>query len=376
VRLAAQFDFSIEPATRAQIAQLAGRIREASPERIRDELWKALATQHPDQVIDELRELGLLEHLLPELTATMGVTQSPPHHLDVYHHTLLVMKHAAYLRDRLLTTADESAAPGGATTAQRIERDALAPLWPALVHHFRQRLGAERRRAQWLVWHALFHDVGKPRTRTVESTDGGVRIRFLRHEQEGAQMTADRLAALRVSRREISLAESVVRCHMRPHSLHDSFASGRISRRALYRFYRDCDGQPARPTGVDVALLALADYRAIHRALLDAEPAPDALAAWRDYADHVRQLLEFGLASDGWAAIRQEPLVNGHVLMEALDLQPGPELGRLLERLAEAQAAGEIQTPEDALQWAAHWLAEHSTDPDAANATVYASESG
>jgi hypothetical protein len=44
--------------------------------------------------------------------------------------------------------------------------------------------------------------------------------------------------------------------------------------------------------------------------------------------------------------------VDGHDLMRALDLEPGPEVGRLLDLLREAVAAGEVKTGEEALRLA------------------------
>jgi hypothetical protein len=50
-------------------------------------------------------------------------------------------------------------------------------------------------------------------------------------------------------------------------------------------------------------------------------------------------------------------LLRGDELMAALKLPPGPEVGRLLEVVREAQAAGEISTPEEALALAQREMA-------------------
>jgi hypothetical protein len=51
-------------------------------------------------------------------------------------------------------------------------------------------------------------------------------------------------------------------------------------------------------------------------------------------------------------------LVNGNEVMDALNIPPGPLVGRLLEQLREAQATGEIVSRDDALALAARWLAD------------------
>jgi poly(A) polymerase/tRNA nucleotidyltransferase (CCA-adding enzyme) len=234
---------------------------------------------------------------------------------------------------------------------------ALEPLFPQLEEHFAQPVAPGHRRAQWLVWYALFHDVGKPDTQTVEQTDGATRIRFLHHEQVGAEYIGARLAALRFSRDEISLAAKVVREHMRPHLLHSSFPDDPISRRARYRFFRDTGGQQYdRPPGVDVTLLALADYQATYGGVDRPDADPGALADWNTYLAHALQLLHFAFDADGLSALQQRPLVNGHVLMEHLNLKPGPHLGQLLDHLSEAQVAGDVHTAEEALEFADAWL--------------------
>ena len=160
------------------------------------------------------------------------------------------------------------------------------------------------------------------------------------------------MEALKFSRYETSLVRAVIQAHMRPHHLHTSFGADPLSRRACYRFFRDSafSGQARAvegEVGIDTVLLALADYQAIYAA----SPPPD----WADYVRHAAELIAFGLAPTGLAEVRQ-PLVDGHTLMAYFKLAPGPQIGALLEQLREAQAAGEIATPEEGLALAAELL--------------------
>ncbi len=72
-------------------------------------------------------------------------------------------------------------------------------------------------------------------------------------------------------------------------------------------------------------------------------------------------MLALILDADGIAATQQNPLVDGHTLMQQLRLPPGRQIGQLLEHILEAQAAGEIQTKEEALELASSWLHESKT---------------
>jgi putative nucleotidyltransferase with HDIG domain len=343
VRFAAQLGFAIEMETELQLLRMSDTVRLASAERIRDELWKIMQSETPQAAVDMLRRYGLLQCVLPEVAEMEAVAQSPPHVLDVYQHTLQAVGFAKQLRNWL---CGEKVAVD--TPAARAWQAALEPWRFHLKQHFMQAISADHLRIDWLVWHALLHDIGKPHTRTPEQTDDGRRYRFFNHDLIGAGMTRTRLEALRFSRQEIQLAEEAVAAHMRPHHLHASFGTNPLSRRACFRFFRDSGGRgfDVLP-GVDVVMLALADYQAIYVA--------DMPPNWDGYLRHMGQLLEFAFHTQGLEQVRR-PLVDGHTLMRYFNLVPGPEVGSLLERLLEAQAAGEIATSEEALAMAAHWV--------------------
>jgi hypothetical protein len=54
--------------------------------------------------------------------------------------------------------------------------------------------------------------------------------------------------------------------------------------------------------------------------------------------------------------IRPEPLLRGDDLMRELGLERGPLIGQVLEDVREAQAAGDVKTREDALNWARRFV--------------------
>ncbi len=363
VRFSSELGFPIETATRDQMLRMPGAIGSVSAERVRDELWKTLAGRDPAQALDMLRKLGLLAWVLPELVGCDLVQQTAPHDKDVYRHTLSVVQHAAQLRDWLLgggaparsaqlvaplSAGPLSAVPLPGSQAERLGEvlRVLEPWAFYLRRHFAPTVAANHTRAEWLVWHALFHDVGKPATRTVETLSSGAeRARFLNHEEVGAPMARSRLAHLRFSRQEIDLCGAVVLHHMRPHSLHAAFPEREVSRRARFRFFRDIGGADLEhPIGIDVLLTAVADYLGMR----DNTPGDEL----RDYLVHVAQMLAFVFSEKAVETAVLHPLADGRMLMRELELQPGPALGKLIDQLAEAQAAGEIGSADEALQLA------------------------
>lgn len=336
VRFTAELGFALAAEARIQIQEHASQVTQASPERIRDELWRALATSDPDDAVEDLRTLGLLAYVLPEVAETVDVPQSPPHHEDVYRHILLAVGYAAALRDWLLDRRNRLAPDIQAL---------LAPWRADLVHHARKRVANDRRRGEWLVWFALFHDVGKPATYEEVERDGERRIRFLGHADVGALLTEQRLEALRFSRAEVTLAAHVVRHHMRPLLLERDFAHQPISRRAAFRFFRATDSRATgRFTGVDVLLLALADAQATGK-----ERPPH----WPRFLTRMGELFAYAF-EEQLPALR--PVVDGRTLMQALGLEEGPLVGKLIRAILEAQAVGQVHTPEEALAFARDYL--------------------
>ena len=339
LRFAVQLDFTIEEQTLLQVMRMGDTVKLASAERVRDELWKIMLTTTPAYAIDLLQRHGILHPVLPEIADLMDVAQSAPHVLDVYRHTLLTVSYAQNFRAWLSDAAVPDDRP-----ATRMWQKALEPFRFHLRHHFMQTLAGERMHLDWLVWYALWHDAGKPATRAAEEIPGGgLRYRFLRHEEIGADLMTARLDALRFGRHESALADTVVRAHMRPHHLHATFKDAPISRRALYRFFRDTGGhQWELVPGVDVVLLALADYQAIYDA-----PMPD---DWEGYLRHAVELLDYAFSTQGLEQARH-PLIDGHTVMRAFNLEPGRQIGSLLDRLLEAQVAGEIATRMKPWHW-------------------------
>jgi tRNA nucleotidyltransferase/poly(A) polymerase len=189
VRFATQLGFEIEPETFRAIQTHAAKIKVISAERIRDELVKLFAPPGPPasrQQVEHnekrdaetaalpnparglvlLRESNLLEHVLPELAATIHCEQSPDYHPEgsVFNHLVLML--------------------------QKMPPDA-DPLLP---------------------WAILMHDIAKPVTASRDDKTGS--IHFYEHEKIGAEMAERILEQLRFPRKQIDSIAQAVRCHM------------------------------------------------------------------------------------------------------------------------------------------------------------------
>ncbi|MEI8289528.1 MAG: CCA tRNA nucleotidyltransferase [Verrucomicrobiota bacterium] len=166
VRFAAQLDFAIGPPTFAAIRRLAPKIKSISAERVRDELLKIFAPPHAARGLVLLRESGLLEHVLPELSATVHCEQSPDFHPEgsVFNHIRLMLEQL----------------PPAAAAA--------------------------------LPWAVLLHDIAKPVTAERDEETG--RIHFYGHEKVGAEMAETILQRLRFPNKQTEEIVACVRHHM------------------------------------------------------------------------------------------------------------------------------------------------------------------
>ncbi len=95
VRIAAELEFDIEKNTLESIRQNAHLIDKIAKERVRDELFKILRSMNPYLGINKLREVGIIQEILPELESCFGIIQEGPKHdriYDIGEHSLLTLK--------------------------------------------------------------------------------------------------------------------------------------------------------------------------------------------------------------------------------------------------------------------------------------------
>lgn len=335
VRLAADLDARIDRDTIKYMREAVSLLPRVSEERIRDEIFRMLAEKRKSTQIRVMDELGILDTLFPELARLKGVKQSAPHRHDVWEHTLNVVRNLEQVLGILSADPDPDRYANWGYGLLSVQ---LGRYRDKIDAHLDQVFAQSRRVRELLFLAALYHDVGKPLT---SSQPENGRIRFFDHENIGAEIIEQRARELRMSNDEISYLSIVVKNHMRILWLQQT---GRlISRRAVYRFFRDTN-----QAGVDVCLLSLADSLATYGPELPS-------AFWADQLAIIRRLLEAW-----WEKPAQEVeppmLVKGGELIDELNIPPGPVIGKLLEVIREAQATGQVSTRKQALDLARNWV--------------------
>jgi poly(A) polymerase/tRNA nucleotidyltransferase (CCA-adding enzyme) len=250
--------FKIEKKTAEAISENAHWLKMISKERIRDEFLKIIMTERAAQGIELLRKLGLLKYIVPELEEGYKVTQNKHHIYECYDH---------YLRSL------DFAAKKGFNKFVRLA--------------------------------ALFHDIGKPRTKKGEGPDAT----FYGHEIVGAKITAQILNRLKFPKKEIEKIVKLVRYHLFYYNV------GEVGESSVRRLVRKVG-----PENMEELLqVRMADR--IGSGCPKAEPYK---------LRHLRYLIE---------KVSQDPIsvkmlkVNGEDVMRILKIPPGPKVGQVLDIL-------------------------------------------
>jgi poly(A) polymerase len=259
-RFAARFSLEPDPALVAAVTAMHGRLSIVSAERIRDELDKMLLVDVPSQALWFVVRTGLAGEFLPELPG-LALEQDPIHrHKDVLAHTLAVVDKTS--RNRLLRLA------------------------------------------------ALFHDVGKPKTRAI--TDGGVS--FHHHEVVGARMTRVRMEALRYPAADTDTVVRLVELHLRFHTYRLGWTD-----KAVRRYVRDAGphlDMLNELTRCDCTTRNASKAKALARRMDELE---DRIAVLREQEE--------------LDALR--PDLTGNQVMDLLGIGPSPAVGKALAFLME-----------------------------------------
>jgi poly(A) polymerase len=264
----------------AAVRTMRERLAIVSGERVRDELDKLLQGEHVEQGLWGLVESGLAGEFLPELDA-LRLQQDPIHqHKDVLAHTVAVVGRCP--PDRILRLA------------------------------------------------ALFHDVGKPATRSF----GPEGVTFHHHEVVGARMTRVRMKELRYARADIDQVAGLVYLHLRPHTLKMGWTD-----RAVRRYVRDAGPLLERLNTLvrcDVTTRDPKKARAVERRIDELE---ERIAVLREQEE--------------LDAIR--PPINGHEVMAFLGIPPGPLVGEVMDLLLEARLDQGPYSEEEAYRLVREW---------------------
>ncbi len=292
-RFIAGYDLQPTDEIVAAVEAMAPRLAIVSAERIRDELDKLMTLDHPAAGLFFLHDTGLADHFLPELPA-MRLEHDPIHrHKDVLTHTIAVVENVRPPHEQ---------PPGRAPFDFR-----------------RVRLAA------------LFHDIGKPRTRGHQPGKGTT---FHHHDAVGARMTRKRMEALRYSNDDTAAVTELVALHLRFHTYRLGWSDS-----AVRRYVRD-----AGPLLNELNVLTRCDCTTRNE-----RKAVQLSKRMDDLEERIAALAE----AEELASIRPE--LDGRAVMELLDVPPGRVVGEALQFLLDIRLdegpIGDDEARERLLAW-------------------------
>lgn len=304
-----QLQFTIVPESMDAMRRMKDRISILSKERIVDELNKMLLTRRPSMAFRLMDETGILDCILPQLTALKGVeTVEGKGHKDNFSHTLQVLDNVAEDESRAIAAGllhDYNVTDGGNGYVETVRTEPNV----------------------WLRWAALLHDIGKPASKRYEPSVGWT---FHAHEIIGGRMVQKIFQSLKMPMNEkMKYVRKLVSLHHRPVALVDDGVTDSAVRRLLFDAGNEID---------DLMLLCNADITSKN---------PKKVEKLKNNFQLVRQKLVEVEEKD---AIRNfKNPITGEYIMEVYGIEPCNTIGCIKEYVKDAILDGRIgNTFEDA----------------------------
>lgn len=285
VRFAGQLGFDIEEDTLRAIGELSPTIENVSAERIRVELTKLLLSKEPEKLI-LAQKTGLCDVFLPEFSEMLQTEQNNPNHCyDVGTHSLYAVRHIQQIYNRMMDMEqnDKFLSPYG-------------------------KEYSEEKVNTILVFSALLHDVGKPDCYTEDQEGIG---HFYGHDARGSEMAHAILRRLKFDNDTVNMVTRIIRFHERRYE---------GSRKALRKLVSKAgaDIMPYLFMVQEADILSQSDYG--REAKL--QRLEEARGMYRD------------IMRAGEAVSIKELAVTGRDII-SLGIEPGPEVGKILNDLLE-----------------------------------------
>ena len=303
IRFATQLNFFIDDETFDALMRNAGRIKIVSGERIVDELNKIMMTEHPSKGFVDMQRAGLLQLIIPELSALDIIeTRNGRAHKNNFYHTLEVLDNVCKAQKlthiSTLPAEDVSVEYGsqdlGDASASLPSKSGMSPLW--------------------LRWAALFHDIGKTKSKRWDPTVGWT---FHNHNLIGAKMVPGIFRRMKLPMdAKMKYVQKLVDLHMRPIAIADDEVTDSAVRRLMNDAGDDID---------DLMTLCEADITSKNEARKK---------RFRENFRMVREKLS-DLKEKDYKRLLQ-PCIDGNEIMEMFHLTPSRVVGTLKQTLKDA----------------------------------------
>ncbi len=300
VRFACRIDGDIDEATAQAVRDHADAIQAISSERVGVELLRILETPRAARGLELLDDLGLLVHILPELSNCHNVPQPEQYHPegDVFIHTIEAVRIAdGFISDPIVKLA------------------------------------------------IVLHDIGKPVA--LDRNDGR---NMGGHCAIGARMVKEIGRRLRLSKLQTRRLSDLVRHHMRIADF------PKMGRGKQVRFLSEGEAPDAASLSARYALF----YDLLQVLVADCEASAHRSTGWAPILQETIRVMDHIERICGLR--RARGMIDGHDLTD-LGVSPGPQLGRILNHVHDRILAGRIVSRKDAFAFVQSLIDDESCSP-------------
>lgn len=320
-RFCAVLGFKPDRKTLISIEKLSSRIKESSPERIREELLQTLSSLQSAGAFQLMKKAGILFHIFPQLEEQEKCA-------EIYYGKGGVLKHTLTVLERMDLFFSKP--------------EKYMPSYP--------KFDLPDEKIKLLKLSALLHDIAKPST----AREIGGRLRFFGHEEKGARMSYTILRELKFSNEEIKYICRIIGQHLRIGNIAHSEI---ISQKAMLKIFSDL-GEAA----CGLIILSWADHasyisqKRLISSVSEMKKKPFKIPAKglprTGFIKTLRFIQVVNLLAANYVKkkkdLKLKTLLDGHEVMKLLSLNPGPQVGEALRRLRFMQFEGKIKTRKDA----------------------------
>jgi len=321
-RLMAQLGLDLDNDTARMIREKSHLIRKAAGERLNRELFLILKEKRSHYYLSYMdRKLDLINKLFPEIDCMKDIGECKYHVVDSWTHSIYTVKVAESI-----------------IYAHGFFEDHIRENYE---RHAEEKITKDHKRLELIKLGALFHDIGKPSAKKVDTTG---RTRFRGHEITGAELVKEYGEQLKMSRREIEILYKYVSLHMIPLVL---YKKNDVSGKALYNFFEEAGKET-----LDLLLIALSDIVSTRKLL---EPTEE-MGMFKIHVEYIANnyITRYRPIED------ISKVISGKEVMDAVKLPEGAFVGQVLEDIKKAMFYGHIpQSKEGAHRYLKQYFREN-----------------
>lgn len=310
VRISLTHNLTIDSATRTLILETKELLSSCPWERIKNELFIIISLPDAIHSLRVLDSLGLLTLLIPEMQTFKGMNQGKHHDYDLWEHSIRTV----HFTETILQNLNNYFPQHG----------------NALIDYFKEQLENGINRSNLLKFISLIHDTGKPSALAQNANN----VIFYGHDIIGRRINQGIAKRFKIGNKSSTIITAATQNHMRLLNLSQLNI---ITSRAKFRFFYDLNS-----AALDTIVLAIADLMSTRKC----SPGSD---------DHipilnlVSDLIDYYFCEYSSKSIK--PLINGHEIMEILNLEPGERIGELLCLIEDAERKGAVSNRDEAIKF-------------------------